>query len=422
MSDARSAAPAGGGAAAAGAPAGGAGGAGGADLGTGEEIQIRGGEPGDPRPSFADAFAKVREEIAGVVGVVEGDEAAAGDGVLPAETAEARETRLGALSPEERAAAEAAESEGALGGGATDEVLVVDLGAMREGEEPIRIQAEDQAMADHIRSLVNRAATRDTSMRIREEAEAIRAQVDEQRYAVQLDPADFLLRSLGELPPAARTADAVHLAKVLLTQPGVLEQVKGWVGALAAHPEALEAETRLVRSDRIERREKVTPLVEQMKFENLNARQVVRAAYRTVDEMVPDAWTPQQRDRLVADVVRDVQDLQRQERVAVTNPARVAGLVKTRLEPFGMAPRGTKPAAGAGAGRPESKTSARTGPSGQQLRATDSARRRAAGPGTGQGSPVATMPKPPAGTKLTGKNNAFDFVRKHMPALRRAPR
>ena len=418
MPEARSAAPAGGGAAAAGAP-GGAGG--GADLGTGEEIQIRGGEPGDPRPSFADAFAKVREEIAGVAGVVEGEEAAAGDGVLPAETAESREARLEALSPEERAAAEAAEG-AADGGGAADDVLVVDLGAMREGEEPIRIQAEDQAMADHIRSLVNRAATRDTSMRIREEAESIRAQVDEQKYAVQLDPADFLLRSLGELPPAARTADAVHLAKVLLTQPGVLDQVKGWVGALAAHPEALEAETRLVRSDRIERREKVEPLVKQMQFENLNARQVVRAAYRTVDDTVPDSWTPQQRDRLVADVIRDVQDLQRQERVAVTNPARVAGLVKARLEPFGMAPRGSKPAAGAGAGRPGSITPGRTGPSGQQLRQTDSARRRAAGPGTGQGSPVAVMPKPPAGTKLTGKDNAFDFIRKHMPALRRAPR
>ena len=206
---------------------------------------------------------------------------------------------------------------------------------------------------------------------------------------------------------------------------GLLGGTKAGRGAGRAHAVSdrgalLDAEQ--FRADRVERVAKVKPQVDRMKFENTNARQCVRAVYSTVEKIAPADWSREQRDQLAADVTRDLQDLQRSERVSVTDPKRVPKLVESRLSRFGVAPnRGKGGGNGAGAGRPVSKTTDRTGPSGQQLRATDTLRRRAAGPGPGAGSPAAGIPKPPAGTKLTGKDNVFDFIRNRLPALRRAP-
>ena len=187
---------------------------------------------------------------------------------------------MAALTPEERETVEAEEAAALTG-----DPLVIDLGAAREGEEPIRIQAEDQQMADHIRGLLNRAATYQTSLKVREEAESFRAQAEEMKYEVQLDPAGFLLRALDQTrDPAAKLADATHITKMLLTRPGVLDAVKNWVAALAATPAAMEAEARLANADRIERIEKVKPQVARLKFENQNARACVRKAYDAVEE------------------------------------------------------------------------------------------------------------------------------------------
>ncbi len=389
--------------------------------------------------SFKDAMAQVRTAIGATKsetdpGHAGGDDAGAAAAAAPAETPEAREERLGALSPEDREAAEAVEREAAAAGGGTDDgvddVLIVDLGPMREGEEPIRIAAEDQAMADHIRSLVKRGVSYDASLKIREEAEAYRAQADEMRYEVQLDPGGFLIENLKNQNGAIRADDAAHVARVLLTQVGVLDApiradgttLKEWIVALAAHPAAIAQEADLAEASRLKRANERKPLVERMRFENDNARQVMRAVYNTADAIVPESWTREQIDQLAVDVSRDLQDDQLRNRVRVTDPKRVPGFVERRLKAFGVAPRGKNGTAGAGAGRPGTQSPARTGPSGQRLVATDDARRRAASPGPGAGSPAAGIPALPPGTKLTGKNNAFDHIRKNLAALRRAPR
>lgn len=414
------------------------------DVGDGGEIEVGGGAPAggaaaapgggeggdgkgaEKRMTFRDAMAVVRDGIKATKGEADparaaidgaGGAADGGDGGDGGEqeSAEALEERLAAMTPEDRAAEETRLSELAA-----SDPLIIDLGARREGEEPIRIQAADQQMADQIRALQNRAVAYDESIRIRDEAEAYRAQADEMSYGVQLDPAGFLLENLKSSENF--TADAMHVARVLLTQPGVLENMKDWVVALAAHPEAIPQEARLANADRVERKTKTEPLVKQRQFENKNARDLVREAYRVVQANVPD-WAPPAYDSFVRDIVRDLQDVQQQENVRVTDPRRVKGLVERRLKAFGVAPGAVRVGAGGGGnGRLTGKPGKPTGPSGQQLVATDTARRRAAGPGPGAGSPAAGIPKPPAGTKLTGKNNVFDFIRERLPALRRAPR
>jgi hypothetical protein len=440
MSDDVGAAPAGGGAAVAGAH--------GSDLGTGAEIAVGDGTPAGgagaggagaggrakdgsaKRQTFKEALEQVRAAVNATAGQrdpmrgagEDGGEDGADEGGddAPAESAEDREARLGALSSEEREQVEADEAAAESAAAAGDEVLIVDLGPAREGEEPIRIQAEDQQMADHIRSLINRAATHQTSLKIREEAEGFRAQAEEMQYDVQLDPGGFLLANLAK--SGAPVQDAAHVAKLLLTRPGVLASIKDWVVALAATPAALDSEAKIMNAERVERRQKVEPQVKRLKFENQNARACVRKAYDVVEALAPATWKPEQQNEFVRDIIRDLNDLQQSEKVRVTNPDRIKGLVERRLARIGVAPRSAKAGrAGAIPGRPGSKTPARTGPSGQELVRTDAARRRAAGPGPGAGSPAARIPKPPAGTKLTGKNNVFDHVRKILPALRRAP-
>lgn len=398
-----------------------AGGAGAADAGNGGD-----GKP--QRLSMHDALDIVRKGIGATKGQADparaggadvGADEAAGDaeGEEQGETADQIEARLAAMEPAEREAEEARLAELAA-----NDPLIVDLGAMREGEEPIRIVAADQQMADHIRSLQNRAISHSASLAIREEAEGYRAQADELRYEVQLDPSGFLLSNLKDQNGNVRVGDAQHIVRVLLTQPGVLDSVKEWVTALAQHPEAIAAEARIANADRIERNAKVKPMVDAMKFENANARQCVRASYNAIEKLAPATWTQEQRDQLNADVIRDLQDLQRSERISVTDPKRVSKLVESRLSRFGVALNNGKGGGnGAGAGRGGAKTPTRTGPSGQQLRETDTLRRRAAGPGPGAGSPAAGIPKPPAGTKLTGKNNVFDHLRRSIAGLRRAP-
>ncbi len=402
----------------------------GGEIGDGSEISVGDGaaaaaatETGkapvpkgtEAKPGWKSAFDKMREQVNATKGQADpmrGDAAVAGD-----DAGEQLEARLGAMEPAEREA-----EEQRLAELAANDPLVIDLGPRREGEEPIRIVAADQQMADQIRSLQNRAQSYEASIAIRDEAEGYRAQADEMRYAVQLDPGGFLLNSLKDESGNLRTADATHIARVLLTQPGVLESMKDWVVALAEHPQAIPQEARLANADRLERQQKVEPFVKQMKFENDNARRCVRAIYTATDKLAPATWSQQQRDQLAGDVTRDLQDLQRSERMSVTDPKRIPKLVESRLQRFGVAPNNGKGGGnGAGAGRQDAKTSRPTGPSGQQLRETDTLRRRAAGPGPGAGSPAAGIPKPPAGTKLTGKGNVFDYVRKNLAGLRRAP-
>lgn len=356
----------------------------------------------------------------GRAGDGEGGDGAGGEAQ---ETDEQFETRIAALEPEEQTAER--EAREAILNGESDPRLTLEFEPMREGEEPYRVVAEDQAMADHIRHLQRRARAGDTAHAIREQAEAIRAQADELQFEVDVDPVSFMARR--EWSPS----DHVALARFLLTQPGVLGAKVGnatlgeWVAALAENPDALGAEAERAEAVMIKRREKVEPQVKQRRFENQNARQCVRRAYETVDKLVPKGWTDEQRNRIVDYVIKDLQDVQRNEQVTVTDPKRVPLIVEGVLKAFGVAPGSPPARTGAGNGRPTGKGPGRTGPTGKDFVKGGESRRRAAGPGAGAGSPTAQIPPLPKGKE--GESSAdrwkrgFAHVRSAIRTLRRAP-
>lgn len=411
----------------------------GSAIDDGESIDV-GGAGGAAAPkadaaprSFKDAMAAVRAELGKGKPAANGDAGAAGEGGeggdgaggeggeggAPAETDEAFETRIAELAPEEQTAERDARD--AVARGEPDPRFLVELAPLREGAEPIRFVTESQEDADAIRHLQRRAASGESALRIREQAEAIRAQADEARYQVEVDPASFIAENLTD------PADASTLARFFLTRPGVLEALnaKGWLTAILGAPEAIEHEGIVADAQMVKRREKVAPLVEARRFENQNARACVRRAYEAIDAAVPADFTDDQRNRIVSYVVRDLQEIQRAENVRVTDPKRVPQIVGEVLKSFGVAPGAKKAPAGGGNGRGPAKPGARPGPSGQDLRATADARRRAAGPGPGAGSPAAAIPKLGKGkegeTSSERWKRGFDHIRSAIRTLRRSP-
>lgn len=353
-----------------------------------------------------------------------GGEGGDGDGGEAQETDEQFEARIAALEPEEQDAER--EAREAILNGEPDPRLLLEFEPLRDGEEPYRLVAEDQAMADHIRHLQRRARAGDTAHAIREQAEAIRAQADEREYEIDVDPVAFM-QSRVKNP-----SDFAPFVRFLVTRPGVLGTKVGnatlgeWVAALVENPDALGAEAERADAVMITRREKIAPMVEQRRFENRNARQCVRSAYDTIDKLAPKDWTDETRNKVVDYVIRDLQDLQRQENVTVTDPKRVPKLVEEVLKTFGVAPG--RPAARTGAGnngRPPAKPGGRTGPTGQDFVRNGGARRRAAAPGAGAGSPAAQLPQ--LEKRKAGESSAdymkrgFDKVRGYLKTLRRAP-
>lgn len=438
-----------GGAAAGGAGAGAGAGAGGGGI---DASQLDdGGDDGEgagaagaaaPR-TFKDAMASVRTERGaraaaggkgpdgsasdddgegGEGGAVGGDLGGdGGEGGEAAETDEAFEARIAELTPEEQEGERGARE--AIANGEPDPRLLVELPPLREGEEPIRFLAEDQQLADTIRHLQKQAGATGTAVRIREQAEAIRAQADEERFEVEVDPVSFMQRTMQD----PRDFDA--LGRFFLTRPGVLDAMKPWLAGLLDAPEAVEHEAELADARMMKRRERVAPMVEARRFENTNARQCVRRAYETIDTLVPATMPEDRRSALVRYVVRDLQERQQGANVRVTDPKLVPGIVKEVLTSLGVATETKRVPTGAANGRPPAKAGARTGPSGQDLVRLDGARKRATGSGAGAGSPTPTIPKPPKGTMLTrGKDksgkvipSAFDHLRAAIRNIRRAP-
>lgn len=339
---------------------------------------------------------------------------------LPAETPEEREERLSQLTPEEREAAEIAEAAAAIPGD-----LVVDLGPRRAGEESFKVVAETKADADHLRNLINRAADRDTVLRIREEADDLRAEADELKYVVQLDPSGFVLDQI-------RTPDdRVQLARTLFTDPTVFAAMKDWVEALVEHPEALDAERERQESRNIIRQSKVKEHVEMRRFVDRNERSLIRTTHKSLESLLPDHLLSDtgKYNAVFGAIMSQLQYIKQSERVHAIDPKRVPGLIQHHLSIYGVQPRsnGTK---GSKEGAPPAKPPvgqkppARQ-PTGVQLKAQSDARRRAAGAGPGAGSPAATMPKLPAakpGTSASDRwKQSFAHIRAHLPSLRKAP-
>lgn len=353
--------------------------------------------------------AKAEEDRVVALELLEQGGAAAGEG--DDETPEELEARLAAMTPEEREDEETRLLEQA-------EQLVVELPPRREGEEPLRIEAPDQATADAMRAALNRGNRIGAVERLRDEAETRFAEADEIRYIVRADPTGFLDENVQD------PVDRGHIVQFLLTRPGTMNAKIGnttigeWLRGVLDDPDTLGTEARLVESDRIRREKVVGQQLEVQRFEEKNARTCRKAMLSAIDTLVPEDWPDERRDRLFMDAWNDLRGKLRQENLRTADPRGMTGLVQGRLAQYGVAPRasGTKTPAGKRPGAAKPPVTSRTA---SDLKRTVTARRLAAGAGPGAGSPVAGIQKPPKGTLLTARKgkdgkmvaSVFDYLR-----------
>lgn len=314
---------------------------------------------------------------------------------------------------------------GGEGGETPPNPLLVVIDGAREGET-FPIEVSDVETADRLRQLQRAALRGDQARALREEAAAMREEAEEFSYVVEMDPAGVITEAI------TKPEDQLHLAKYLLTRPGVLEQAEAWLVELLNDPEkVLPTQRRLVEADRIERREAVKGVVETKRALDKNARQLVQAAQRSIDSLVPEAWSVDARRQLYKDVLADLRETNRYEAAEAErrgvqhdgrmDPRRVAGMVQRRLALLGVAPRAAKPVSGtpAAAG---TTPAAIPGATAETLKAARAAKAAAASAPPGAGSPSATIPPaPPYDPKQKGTpiQQAADHVRRFVSGLRK---
>ena len=152
-------------------------GAAGAAPAPGEATATTPAEKSGPR-SWTDTFAAAREEV----------EAAKAEG-RPIKLDGAPDATPNAATAGE-GAEDGGEGEEDLGAPAEgeDNPLEVELLPRRDGEDGLRILADDPETADALRALTNRAAEADRAEQTLELADSYRQQAEEQQFVVRADP------------------------------------------------------------------------------------------------------------------------------------------------------------------------------------------------------------------------------------------
>lgn len=302
------------------------------------------------------------------------------------------------------------------GGGETDEELVVDLGARREGEDPLLIQAPDKATADAIRALRNRAMTTEQVTAARDDAESRYAAAEDLRYIAEMDPAGFLIQNVEE------PRDLAYTVQRLMTQPGVFPLIEEWVREMAENPSLIATEARLIEADGVKRERAIQDRVSAKRAEDKSASACRGATIKSINSLVPQEWSEREREALYQDVWNDLRTKVQTENLRVVDPRTMAGMVQARLARYGISARRSSAPTG-DATRPTPAL-----PTPDSLRIATEQRRRATGAGPGAGSPVVGLQKLPAGTMLTRtkdadgnvKPSAFDLIRPMLRTLRRS--
>lgn len=285
--------------------------------------------------------------------------------------------------------------------GDVDETLVVEIPGRREGEEALRFVAENEDDANRLRELVKGNMRREETYRIRDEAESYRADADELRYKVELDPAGFMMENLRSVD------DLKHLVQYALTrgQGEVLTELKDWLDGMITTPAAFVSEKRNVDSDRIKRRDSASREVGKQRYIDNNARAVVRSVRETMEASVPATWDDKLRADFFDDVISDIQR-EAQRRNALFDPKDVPNAVKARLARYGGVTGASADPAAPNGKRP-GIAPAKQRPTGADLKKASDIRRRAAAPGPGAGSTVAKIPPLPPGKTHAERKTAI---------------
>jgi hypothetical protein len=358
------------------------------------------------------------EAAAAAAAPIVGEPAAPAEPVVPVEIPEDE-------TDEERVAREAAALEGdTREDGEPDPALTVIIDGAREGEAfPLVVDSIETA--DRVRQLQRAALRGDQARAIRDQGIAAREEAEEFTYVVEMDPAGVIGEAIKS------PTDRLHLSKFLLTRPGVLQALEPWLVELLNDPDKLQTQADIVEAERIRRRDAVQGQVEHRRAMAHNARQLVQSAERSIDSLVPEAWSEDSKRQMYQDVLADMRETNRLEMADAErrglahdgrmDPRRVPGMVQRRLSLLGVAPRAAKPV-GAGAAPAGTPPAVKPGQTPETLKGNRTARRAVASAPTGAGSPAARIPKaPPYDPKQKGSpiEQAVGHFRRFASSLRK---
>lgn len=303
---------------------------------------------------------------------------------------EADEAVLAAAPAEVTAALDAEAAAAAAGEVPSD--LVVEIMPRREGEAPLELELDNKEVADAVRAAIRGAVRAEQAHAIREEAQVLRDEAEAINYQIDLDPAAIVLERLTD------PADIDHMARVLLTQRGTLERLAEWIADMIEKPETIAREASLVKAERIERRDKIAPLVAERRQVDANARAILRTTQRSIETLAPANFDDAKRDMLYRDVLSDLRTYSREKNLKLIDTRVIPGFIQRRLSFYGVAPQKTDSAPPAGSPPPAGKPPAASvpQPTVEQIRAARQRRLAAASAPPGAGTPAAGgMPKPP---------------------------
>lgn len=178
--------------------------------------------------------------------------------------------------------------------GAEDELLVVGPGR-RDGEE-VEIAAPDKETAERLRQWVNSAQRVDEVDSLREDAVAMRREVEEFQEMLATDPAGVVTQGLEGNPEAQR-----HLALYLLTRPDIWQQVRDTVMQLddAERFEFVQAKVELERHTLADQFRSVAE-------ENRAVDQNLRDVQSAVAAVIPPEVGEATRTQFFRDALRDI--------------------------------------------------------------------------------------------------------------------
>lgn len=370
----------------------------------------------DNRSAIAIAADKARETIAKAAS----DKQAAGKetpaAAIPAnETAEQKQARedleliRSTETPEETAAREAQEAATAAGTEG-DAALRASLPAVADGQDPLDIEFGDPESAERVRELSAGYVRGKQARAIYDGAQALRDDAENMTYAVEADPGGFVSSVIQ------RPADMDHLLKYLATRPGVLERNAEYLAGLIEKPDAIEGQSAILEAERIKRRDVVSGQVAIKKEVNANARKIVGTLDTTLDTVMPEGWSADQKAAFREDCLTDIRAFAREKQLRTVDLRVVPGIVQGRLKRYGVSPR----SAGVPAVPTKEVKSVAPEVTAEALVKARARRAAASSAPPGAGSPIAAVTKPPAfDPKQPGNaiQQAARFARTLIPGL-----
>lgn len=231
-------------------------------------------------------------------------------------------------TPEAKQAREAAEAAAAAAAAPAADPLRVEIPFGETDDETVVINAESPEMAEDLRELVEVAVT---ARGLAEENESLRttvAQTEEMREYADADPIGFTLDMIGKDLNVAK-----NLVMFLLTQPSLYNSIKDELPKLSD-----PKEFKLLAGDARDARHTMTEQASERIETSRVVRQNLQDVQATVNAMLPETLTPQQRQVAYRDCLRDLKDFADSKELIVLPVHQIPTLLAQRLTALGIDP------------------------------------------------------------------------------------